>query len=103
MANESQYLHHSQSLCDEGGFKVSKVANFQKQGTNNTSIATDGTYIYAYISATNGGMYKIGTGEGGSVAGKIHLYAPVNKVEEICWVYCKEKLYLRNTSREVSE
>jgi len=46
-------------------------------------------------------MYKIGTGEGGSVAGKIHLYAPVNKVEEICWVYCKEKLYLRNTSREI--
>lgn len=46
-------------------------------------------------------MYKIGTGENGSVPGKIHFYQPINKVEEISWVYCKEKLYLRNTAREV--
>jgi len=100
-AFENSYLHHINGLCDEGGFKISKVTHFQKQTFYNTSITTDGSYIYIYVSSSNGGMYKIGTGEGGTVGGKIYLYAPVNKVEEICWVYCKGKLYLRNTSREV--
>lgn len=101
-AQQTQYLHHINNLCDEGGFKISKVQNFQKQSFYNTSVTTDGSYLYIYVSSSNGGMYKVGTGEGATIPGKIYLYSAVSKVEEISWVYCRGKLYLRNTSREVS-
>jgi hypothetical protein len=44
-----------------------------------TSITTDGDYLYIYVSATNGGMFKIGTGENDTVAGKVYLYQSVSK------------------------
>jgi len=46
-------------------------------------------------------MYKIGTGEFGTIAGKVYLYACQDKEIDGCWVYCKEKLYLRRTSEEI--
>jgi other hect domain ubiquitin protein ligase E3 len=42
-------------------------------------MTTDGIYLYIIVSACNGGMYKIGTGEGGSIAGKVYKYAAVSK------------------------
>jgi other hect domain ubiquitin protein ligase E3 len=101
-AHEATYLHHINNLCDEGGFKIAKVTHFQKQNFFNTSVATDGSFIYIYVSSCNGGMYKIGTGEAGTIPGKIYLFSPVSRVEEVCWVYCKGKLYLRNNAREVT-
>ena len=100
-AQKNTYLHHLETFCDEGGFKVPKIQYFQKQSLFNTSIATDGAYIYIYVSSSNGGMYKIGTGENSTIAGKIYALAAVTKMEEISWVYCKGKLYLRNSSKEV--
>lgn len=43
-----------------------------------TSITTDGTYIYIYVGNSNGGMYKIGTGEN-SIAGQVYLYKAISK------------------------
>lgn len=40
-------------------------------------------------------MYKIGTGEKGTVPGKVYLYAKGDKDLAGTWVYCKGKLYLR--------
>ena len=100
MAESTPKLHYARNLCDEGGFKISKVAHFQKQSFMTTSLTTDGTFLYLYISATNGGMYKIGTGEHDTVAGKVYLFAAVCRQEEIAWVYCKGKLYLRTSSKE---
>jgi len=100
-AQSATHLHHLNTFCDEGGFKIPKMAYFQKQNFFNTSIATDGAYIYIYVSSSNGGMYKIGTGELGTVSGKIYAFAGTNKTEEVCWVFCKGKLYLRNSSKEV--
>lgn len=100
LSGKSPYLHYINVLCNEGGFKISNVAHFQKQSFLNSSMTTDGAYIYLYISAANGGMYKIGTGERGTVPGRVYLYAAVSKLEEVCWVYVKGKLYLRNSSRE---
>lgn len=37
------------------------------------SIATDGDYLYIYVSAVNGGMFKVGTGNGSTKAGKVYL------------------------------
>ena len=99
-AEKSSYLHHVSTLSNEGGFKISSVNNFQKQSFLNSSMTTDGTYLYIYISAVNGGMYKIGTGENDTVPGRIYLYAAVAKLEEVSWVYVKGKLYLRNSTRE---
>jgi hypothetical protein len=51
-----------------------KKIHFQKQtGLSFCSIATDGKYLYIYVSAINGGMYKIGTGNNGSIAGKVYF------------------------------
>ena len=100
LANEAVNFHHASTLCDEGGFKISKVAHFQKQTFHTTTITTDGSYLYILVSAVNGGMYKIGTGEKNTVPGKIYLFNGVSKSEEVCWVFIKGKIYLRNSSRE---
>lgn len=100
MAESTPRLHYARSLCDEGGFKIAKVAHFQKQTFLTTSLTTDGTYIYLYVSASNGGMYKIGTGEKDTIAGKIYLFVAVCRQEEVAWVFCKGKLYLRSSSKE---
>jgi len=68
----------------------------------NTSITTDGTYLYIYVTASNGGMFKIGTGEHGTIPGHIYLQVRVSKQEEVSWVYLKEKLYLRSSTKEVT-
>lgn len=51
-----------------------KKIHFQKYpGLALYSIATDGDYLYIYISAVNGGMFKVGTGQNGTKAGKVYL------------------------------
>lgn len=87
-------------------FMIMKKIHFQKQnGLGFFTVTTDGNYLYVYVSAINGGMYKIGTGKNGTVAGKIYLekdaYYPVGtKLDEVNWVYLKGKLYLKSSSRE---
>ena len=44
-----------------------------------TSMTTDGTYLYIYVGSSNGGMYKIGTGENNSTPGHIYLYNHITK------------------------
>eukprot|EP01022_Parablepharisma_sp_SALTPOND_P017236 TRINITY_DN2714_c0_g1_i1.p1 TRINITY_DN2714_c0_g1~~TRINITY_DN2714_c0_g1_i1.p1 ORF type:complete len:4242 (-),score=491.35 TRINITY_DN2714_c0_g1_i1:9625-22350(-) len=50
---------------------------------------------------SKGNMYKVGTGEFGTIAGKVYLYASSDKEMDGCWVYCKGKLYLRRASEEI--
>jgi hypothetical protein len=50
-----------------------KKIHFQKvTGISTYTITTDGNYLYIYVSAINGGMWKIGTGFNGTVAGKVY-------------------------------
>jgi hypothetical protein len=83
-----------------------KKIHFQKcAGLGYYSIANDGKYLYFYISAINGGMYKIGTGYQGTKAGKIYLerqlHSQINqKPDEITWVFLNDKLYLKNSSKD---
>lgn len=89
-------------------FMIMKKVHFQKnQGLGFFSITTDGTYLYIYVSAINGGMFKVGTGRNSSIAGKIYLereiYSQVNsKVDEVNWVYLNGKLYLKNSAKDPS-
>ena len=51
-----------------------KKTHFQKlPGLAFYSVTTDGTYLYVYVSAVNGGMYKFGTGNNGTLAGKLYF------------------------------
>ena len=51
-----------------------KKIHFQKYaGLAYYSITTDGKFLYFYVSAVNGGMFKIGTGQKATKAGKIYL------------------------------
>jgi hypothetical protein len=43
----------------------------------------------------------VGTGKNETIAGKVYNYKAVFKQEEISWVYLKEKLYLRCSTKEV--
>ena len=84
---------------------VKKVHLQKNAGLGYFSVTTDGTYLYIYFSAVNGGMFKFGTGRNSSIAGKIYLeremYSQVNtKSDEINWVYFKGKLYLKISSKD---
>jgi hypothetical protein len=52
------------------------------------------------VTTTGGGKFKIGTGEGGTLCGKVYLYKAVDKAEESMWTYCKGKLYMKSSFRE---
>ena len=69
--------------------------------TKNTSITTDGTYLYLYIATSQRGrMYKLGTGEGGTVAGRRYVEVPTDREGDVTWVYCQGRLYSRRTNEE---
>ncbi|KAL4510149.1 hypothetical protein ABPG72_010342 [Tetrahymena utriculariae] len=95
-------LHYMRNLCDQGGFKVSSFQQFCKQSFFTTSMTTDGTYLYIYISSADGGIYKIGTGNDNTIPGKVYVSQQVSKQEEICWIYLKGSLYLRTSTKEQS-
>ncbi len=85
-----------------------KKIHFQKSvGLAFYSITTDGKYLYVYVSAVNGGMYKFGTGNNGTTSGKLYfeksIHFPIgSKLEEINWVYLKGKLYLKSALKDPS-
>ena len=83
-----------------------KKAHFQKYpGLGFYSVTTDGPFLYIFVSSVNGGMYKIGTGQNGTKAGKVYLEKPIHhpvgtKVDEVSWVYLKGKIYLKISSKD---
>jgi hypothetical protein len=48
-----------------------------------------------------GGMYKIGTGENDTIAGKVYLSVPSDKDGDVTWVFCQNKLYMRRAQEEL--
>ena len=43
-------------------------------------------------------MYKVGTGEGNTIAGKVYLFLGTEKESDIAWTHCRGKLYLRRAN-----
>ena len=63
---------------------------------NNTSITSDGTYVYLIIGLEKVAcMYKIGTGFNGTLAGSVYLSVRSKKEGNLTWAYCQGKLYMR--------
>jgi hypothetical protein len=98
--------HCPDNFCSKEPFVIMKKVHFQKySGLTYYTIATDGKYLYIYVSAINGGMFKVGTGQKGSKAGQVYLekklHFPIGtKVDEVSWVYLKGKLYLKTSSKD---
>ena len=42
-------------------------------------MTTDGSYLYLYITGVNGRMFKIGTGNDWTIAGKVYYEKVVNR------------------------
>lgn len=53
------------------------------------------------MSSVEGGIFKVGTGVGDTIPGKVYEKAVVHKIEEISWVCIQGKLYLRSASKEM--
>jgi hypothetical protein len=84
-----------------GSFSIAHHEALSKfQNLGNSSLTTDGEFLYLYSGIPNGGMFKIGTGLKNSLPGKVYLFTALDRVEEASWVYCKGKLYLRSQNAE---
>ena len=97
--NNLRYLDAT-STC--GVFAISKFVSFAQQNEHNTSIATDGEYLYMYVAIPQKAiMYKIGTGASElTVPGKIYLEKKAERDGDVAWTYCQGKLFARRASEE---
>ena len=83
-------------------FNISKNILFTATRTNfhnSTSITTDSKYLYIILSGINGGMLKVGTGNDGTIKGKVYLFEKLpHSTEDVVhqWVYVKGKLYVKS-------
>ena len=62
-------------------------------------MTTDGEYLYLCMSQSqSANMFKIGTGERGTVAGRVTLSQPIEREGDLSWVYCQGRLYARRNN-----
>jgi hypothetical protein len=80
-------------------FNISKTILFaptKYNFGNCTSITTDSKYLYIILTGINGGMLKVGTGNNGTIRGKVYLFKKNTIIEETSQlIYVKNKLYLK--------
>lgn len=81
---------------------MSKFVSFAQQTEHNTSIATDGEYLYMYVAIPQKAVvYKIGTGSSEStIPGKIYLEKKAERDGDVAWTYAGGKLFARRASDE---
>ncbi len=73
---------------------------------SSVSLATDSIFLYIILSGVNGGLIKVGTGNGGTEKGKVYLMKnlPKSNNDILCeesthhWVHHKGKLYMKTVS-----
>jgi hypothetical protein len=95
---QEQRVHHLQGSSVHGTISIAKYISTVNLSEFTSSLTIDDEgYLYLWISIPNRGtMYKIGTGENGTVPGKVYLSQPYPEKEgEVTWVYCQGKLYAR--------
>jgi hypothetical protein len=92
---ETKSYHHLANGSIYGCIPLPKEAVADFQNDSNSSLTTDGTYLYLFWCSGRGGLFKIGTGEGNSLAGKVYLHTKSELTGEVAWVYVKNKLYAR--------
>jgi hypothetical protein len=75
----AQRLHLMEDTRVEDLFRI---CHYDLRETTTTAITCDEDYIFLGISANNGGIYKIGTGNGLTKAGKIYLFKPIKMTQD---------------------
>ena len=61
-------------------------------------MTTDGEYLYFINYNNQGGMYKIGTGRGSTLPGKVYKYRPIgSSTEHVSWVCVNGNLFLSHS------
>ena len=85
--NNYRYLDTTKA---SGVFSVAKFVSFAQQHEHNTSIATDGDYLYIFVAIPQKAMmYKIGTGSTqATIPGKVYLEKKADRDGEVSWTYC---------------
>ena len=82
-------------------FGIGKQFHNTRLTNKSVSLTTDGEHLYMYLSHSNSGhMYKIGTGEKGTIAGRVTIAQTVEKEGDLCWVYCNGRLYARRNNTD---
>jgi hypothetical protein len=74
-----------------GVISIAKYISFVNLSEFTSSMTVDNEgYLYLWVSIPQrGNMYRIGTGEAGTIAGKVYNHASVPDLEgEATWVYC---------------
>jgi other hect domain ubiquitin protein ligase E3 len=97
--NQQPLYHCMQGANMSGVFGIATQMCVSGLTDRNTSLTTDDTYLYMYMSIQGRScMMKIGTGENGSTAGRVYLKVDTNDQADVTWVYCKGKLYSKKLS-----
>ena len=101
MEQEAYHALHGDNISGVFGSQIKVYPAFQFT-RNNTSIATDGAYIYLLIGQEkHATMYKIGTGMGDTLAGKVYIATRAKKEGNLTWAYCQGKLYMRRAGETI--
>jgi hypothetical protein len=105
---QEERLHHLQASSIHGVISIAKYVSFVNLSEFSSSLTIDNEgYLYLWISIpTRGTMFKIGTGDNGTVAGKVYVTAPYPEKEgEVTWVFCQGKLFARrvNESSDIGQ
>lgn len=67
-------------------------------------MTSDGAYLYLAIGIVKRAqLFKIGTGENGTIPGKVYCQAPLAREGDMTWVHCQGKLYLRYQIGEMGQ
>ena len=101
MHNDTKSYHHLAQGSFYGCIALPKEAEADYQVEATSSLTTDGTYLYLYWCSGRGGMFKIGTGEGNSLAGKVYLHVKTELTGSLQWVYLNNKIYARKVDESL--
>ena len=88
-AEESESYHAMLGTNLSAVFGVANKFFNSKLTNKNVSLTTDGEHLYLYISQSqSGSMFKIGSGVGNTVAGRVTAQYTIEKEGDLSWVYC---------------
>lgn len=100
---QEERLHYMESSSVHGVISIAKYISMVGVTEFTSSLTVDsqdGAYLYLWISMpSRGNMYKIGTGESGTQAGRIYAcQSQPEKEGEVTWVHCQGKLWARRVN-----
>ncbi|XP_063236464.1 E3 ubiquitin-protein ligase MYCBP2 isoform X2 [Bacillus rossius redtenbacheri] len=89
------------SRIDTFHVKIGSTTNNIHNATTMRSLASDGQYVYLFVSR---GLYKIGSGYGGTIKGHVYLHKPDFYIDDKGWLgFANKTLFFKPISKKGSE